>query len=48
MLDLSQFASLDEAMTRVEPGDRYLEVGKVLMPLGEGMPMTLATFSGSQ
>src|SRR5438876_6683298 len=44
MLDLSQFASLDEAMTRVEPGDRYLEVGKVLMPLGEGMPMTLATF----
>lgn len=49
MLDLSQFASLDEAVAKVEPGDRYLEVGKLLMPLdGGGMPMTLTTLFGSR
>jgi hypothetical protein len=42
-LDLTQFASLEDAITKVEPGDRYLEVGKLLMPLGDGMPMTLGT-----
>lgn len=42
-LDLEQFASLEDALTKVEPGDRYLEVGKLMMPLGEGMPMTLGT-----
>jgi hypothetical protein len=31
-------------MSSVEPGDRYLEVGKLIFPLGDGgMPMTLAT-----
>ena len=44
MVDLKQFASLEDAFEKVKPGDRYLEVGKVLMPLGEaGMPMTLPT-----
>jgi hypothetical protein len=44
MLNLSQFASLDDAVVQVEPGNRYLEVGKLLMPLeGGGMPMTLTT-----
>jgi hypothetical protein len=42
-LDLDQFTSLEDALVKVEPGDRYLEVGKVLMPLGDGMPMTLGT-----
>lgn len=31
-------------MAKVESGDRYLEIGKVLLPLGGGgMPMTLTT-----
>lgn len=43
-LDLSQFASLEEAMVKVAPGDRYLEIGKLLIPLDDrGMPMTLMT-----
>lgn len=43
-LDLSQFASLDEAMEKAEPGDRYLNIGKRLLPLGPaGMPTTYTT-----
>lgn len=42
MVDLSQFASLGDAVAKVAPGDRYLEVGKLLLPLGDkGMPMTM-------
>jgi hypothetical protein len=43
MLDLSQFASLDDALNKVEPGSRYLDVGRLLIPIGDGMPMTLTT-----
>jgi len=43
MLDLMQFESLEDALTKVEPGHRYLEVGRLLMPLGEGMPITVLT-----
>jgi hypothetical protein len=42
-LDLAQFASLEDALTKAEPGDRYLNVGKLLMPIGDGMPMTIGT-----
>jgi hypothetical protein len=42
MLDLGQFASLDDALTKVAPGSRYLDVGSLLLPVGdEGLPMTL-------
>jgi hypothetical protein len=45
MVDLSQFESLDDAMHKVEPGDRYVEVGKLAIPLPEGgMPLTLAFY----
>ncbi len=43
MLDLAQFASFDDALTEVEPGDRYLEIGRLLIPLGDGMPLTVPT-----
>lgn len=44
MLDLAQFASLDEAMDLAEPGDRYLNIGKQLLPFGStGRPMTYTT-----
>lgn len=43
-LDLSQFASLDEAMEKAEPGDRYLNIGKRLLPFSPtGMPLTYMT-----
>lgn len=41
LLDLSQFASLDDALAKVEPGDRYLRIGELLLPASGGMPMTL-------
>ena len=31
MLDLSQFASLEDALVKVEPGDRYRDLGRELM-----------------
>ena len=40
-LDLAQFASLEDAFARVEPGQRYVDVGSVLLPFGDGMPMTM-------
>jgi hypothetical protein len=43
-LDLTQFASLDEAMENAEPGDRYLDIGKQLLPFSPGeMPMNYTT-----
>lgn len=42
-LDLTQFASLDDALAKVEPGERYTDVGKLLIPISDGMPMTLGT-----
>jgi hypothetical protein len=45
MLDLSQFASLDDALEKIALGDRYLEVGKLMMPAArEPIPLTLLTF----
>jgi hypothetical protein len=44
MLDLAQFDSLDEAMDKAEPGDRYLDIGKRLLPFSpDGMPMNYTT-----
>lgn len=41
-LDLSQFDSLEDALDQIDPGDRYVEVGKVLVPLtNSGMPLTI-------
>lgn len=31
MLDLTQFASLEDALAKVEPGERYLDLGRELM-----------------
>ena len=46
MLDFGQFASLEDAMDKAEPGDRYLNVGSVLLPQAEAgpIPTTLLTF----
>jgi hypothetical protein len=41
-LDLAQFASLDDALAKVEPGERYTNVGAVVIP-AEGLPLTLPT-----
>ncbi|HEY8775029.1 MAG TPA: hypothetical protein VIM33_00970 [Gaiellaceae bacterium] len=45
MLDLSQFASCDDAFEKVEPGDRYLKIAMLQMPVGpdERMPITLTS-----
>ncbi len=43
-LDLGQFDSVEDALTKIEPGDRYLEVGKIAMRDGKdggGLPLTL-------
>ena len=40
-LNLAQFASLEDAFARVEPGQRYVDVGSVILPFGDGMPMTM-------
>jgi hypothetical protein len=40
-LDLSQFSSLDDALAKVEPGTRYLDVGKLLIPTSEDRPITM-------
>lgn len=40
-LDLAQFASLEDAFANVEPGQRYVDVGSVLLPVSDGLPMTM-------
>ena len=40
-LDLAQFKSLEDAFLKVEPGQRYLDVGKALLPHAERLPLTL-------
>jgi hypothetical protein len=40
-LDLKQFASVEDAVAKVQPGDRYLEVAKILLTLGDELPLTL-------
>jgi hypothetical protein len=40
-LDLAQFASLEDAFAKVEPADRYVNVGALLIPAGDGLPMTM-------
>jgi hypothetical protein len=45
MLDLAQFDTLDDALEKIAPRDRYLDVAKLIMPApSERMPLTLATF----
>lgn len=34
-LDLGQFESVEDALKKIEPGDRYLEVGKIAMRDGD-------------
>lgn len=41
MLDLAQFESLDDAVAKVEPGDRYLNIGKLAIPISKGLPLTM-------
>jgi hypothetical protein len=41
MLDLSQFTSVEDATRKVEPGERYIEIGKLLLPHAEGRPLTM-------
>jgi hypothetical protein len=45
MLNLEQFASLEDALEKVKPGARYTKVGTLIMPLAneKGMPLTLST-----
>jgi hypothetical protein len=40
-LNLEQFSSVEDALARVEPGDRYVDVGTMLLPLEGGMDLTL-------
>lgn len=40
-LDLTQFASLEDAFAKVEPGERYVDVGALLLPAGDSLPMTM-------
>lgn len=40
-LDLEQFLSVEDALAKVQPGERYLDVGKVVLPHAEGLPLTL-------
>jgi hypothetical protein len=40
-LDLRQFASLEDAFAKVEPGERYVDVGALLLPVGDGLPRTM-------
>src|SRR5690242_5995602 len=40
MLDLAQFGSLDDAVKKVEPGDRYVEIGKLAIPISKDLPLT--------
>ena len=43
-LDLAQFNSLEDAFAKVEPGDRYLEVGKILLGVTGDIPLSLASW----
>jgi hypothetical protein len=43
MLDLAQFDSFDDAIAKIAPGDRYLEIGKLVVPISSALPLTLAT-----
>lgn len=39
-VELQQFTSLDDALKKVEPGSRYIDVGRVIIPIGNNMPLT--------
>ena len=45
LLDLEQFISMDDAMEKAEPGNRYVELGRILMPQSQsdGLPLNLVT-----
>jgi hypothetical protein len=40
-VDISQFDSVEDALEKVEPKSRYVEIGAMLLPLESGMPSTL-------
>lgn len=40
-LDLEQFGSVADPLETVNPGDRYVDVAKMLLPLENGMSLTL-------
>jgi len=40
-VDISQFDSVEDALEKVEPKSRYVEIGAMLLPLEDGMPSTL-------
>ena len=40
-VNISQFESVDDALEKVEPKSRYVEIGAMLLPLESGMPSTL-------
>jgi hypothetical protein len=40
-VDTSQFSSLEDALTKVEPGKRYIELARPLLDLGDGLPLTM-------
>lgn len=42
-LDLDQFSSLEDALRRVEPCERYLDVGRPVLGVGSGLPLTMPT-----
>jgi len=39
MLDLEQFASVEDAVEKVKLGQRYFEIGERMLALGENVPM---------
>jgi hypothetical protein len=41
LLDLGQFDSIADAFARAKPGDRYLNLGALVVPHSNGMGMTL-------
>lgn len=40
-VNISQFDSVEDALEKIEPKSRYVEIGAMLLPLENGMPSTL-------
>jgi hypothetical protein len=40
-LNLAQFESVDDALAKIEPGNRYTDVGALLIPVGDGIPLNV-------
>jgi hypothetical protein len=41
MVDLTQFDSRDDALAKIDPGSRYVDVGSLLSPIGDSMGMNM-------